>query len=121
MGGGGNQKSVQSTEPPSYVRPYITGGPSTVGVLPEAQRLYQSPMPSYYPGNTVAGFSPAQLQAQQGIANRAVAGSPLNAAASSNLLNTLNGAYLGQDNPYLGAIRQRGQLAASQIAGQFAG
>lgn len=93
--GGGEQ--VTRTEPPAYVKPYIVGDPSKniIGVLPEAQRLYESNKPAYFPGSTVAGFSPEQELGLTGLSNRAMMGSPLNDAAGGYLEDVIGGKYLG--------------------------
>jgi hypothetical protein len=97
----GGQSQTTQTEPPSYVKPYITGDPKKgiVGVLPEAQAQYQSDKPSYYPNDTVADFSPEQQLAMTGTANRAISGSPLNTAASDYLTGAIGGDYLNGGNP----------------------
>ena len=71
--GGGESTTTQSIDP--MLRPYVSYG------LNEAQRLYQSSNPQYYPGQTYVSPSEttqAALQAQQ---TRALAGNPLLPAA----------------------------------------
>lgn len=99
--GGGDQSSVQRTEPPSVAIPYIQGQPAKgnkpaiPGVLPEAAALYQSDKPSYYPGQTVADFTPAQLQAQQQGTALATASNPLADTSQGYLGDVIGGKYLG--------------------------
>lgn len=57
-----------------------------------------------YPGQTVAPTSPETQQAWAGTAQRAQAGSPLNQASSSYLLNVLNPNYLMSDSPGLQSV-----------------
>jgi hypothetical protein len=100
------QTTVQKSEPWSQQIPYLIGDPKKgiAGIFPEAHRLYQQPGPLYYPGQTVAGFSPEREMALQAQAARARSGSPLTAAGGAELDRTLGGAYLNA-NPYLqGAI-----------------
>jgi hypothetical protein len=121
MAGGSGQSQTQTTEPPSWAKPYLVGSGGHVGVLPTAEQQFLSSKPSYFPGSTVAGFAPEQVQGMEMGSNRATMGSPLNAASGAETLKTLGGDYLGQENPYLDSIRQRGLVDASKAAGQFAG
>ena len=122
-GGGGDGDTVQRSEPPTYVKPYITGDPKQgiLGVLPEAQRLYEGDMPQYFPGSTVAGFSPAQMQAMQLTANRAMGGSPYMGAAGQEMLNTLGGQYLNyQESPYMDQVYANIESRVlPSVAGQY--
>jgi hypothetical protein len=109
MADGGSQQSTTSVGPPAYAQPYITGNPKKgiPGVLPEAAAWYQSSTPSYYPNSTVAGFTPAQLAAQQATLNAAtnnLAPNDLSAAGGNALLSTVRGDYVNAGNPYLGAV-----------------
>jgi hypothetical protein len=98
-GGGQTSTTTSSSGPPAYLQPYLTYGAG------QAQNLYNSSAPSYYPGTTVARQSPYTTAANQGIAARAINGSPVVGSASSYLQNVLGGKYLGS-NPYLGAVDQ---------------
>lgn len=102
MSSGGSQTTVQKTEPWSGQIPYLLGdeGKSIAGLFPEANRLYQSPGPLYFPGQTVAGIAPEREMALQAQAARARSGSPLMAAGASELGRTLGGGYLN-GNPHL--------------------
>ena len=102
MPGGDNQtsKTTSNQGPPAYLQPYLKYGAQ------QAQQLYQSSSPSYYPGSTVASQSPYTQAALQGTAARATNGSPLNAASSGYLQNVLGGDYLNAGNPYQGALDQ---------------
>jgi len=117
----GSSNATSASGPPAYAKPYIVGDPKKgiPGILPQAAAQYAASGPSFFPGSTVAGFSPEQTQAMTMGANRAISGSPVNAAAGAETMKTLNGDYLSAGNPYLEAIRSRGARDASQIAGQF--
>ena len=104
-GGGGESETQQSIDP--MLRPYISYG------LNEAQRLYQSSNPQYYPGQTYVSPSQqtqAALQAQQ---TRALQGNPLLPAAQQQQQNVIGGQYL-QNNPYFNQAMQGAAGAASQ-------
>ena len=51
--GGQTSTTTQQSGPPAYLQPYLQYGAK------QAQQLYQSPSPSYYPGSTVANPSNA--------------------------------------------------------------
>ena len=94
-GGGGQQTSKTSSELDPTVRPFVEYG------LQEAKGLYQTPGPSYFPGQTYISPS-AQTQASlQAAEQRALAGSPLVSAAQQQQLGTIGGQYLNAGNPYL--------------------
>lgn len=104
MGGGGGQtttqQSKQDTQPWSAQQPYLTYG------FEQAQNLYNNQGPLYYGGNTVAGFTPAQQQAQNMGIQRATAGSPLQQAGQAQQQDTINGTYLNAGNPYVSDLTQ---------------
>lgn len=100
-GGGGGTPSttttIQKSEPPSWQVPYLKN------VMSRAQDWsYRSPRVYGARGEqTVAGFTPEQELAMQGTTARAMIGSPVMRAGSSNLLDTLSGTYLNPStNPY---------------------
>ena len=98
--GGQTSTTTSSSGPPAYLQPYLTYGAK------QAQSLYNSSAPSYYPGTTVARQSPYTIAADQGIAARAMNGSPVVGSANSYLQSVLRGKYLNAGNPYLGAVDQ---------------
>ena len=71
MSGGGSKTeyvtSNRTTEPAAFIKPFLEYGAN------EAQRLYQSELPSYFPQSTVVGFAPQQEMALRGIEQRALA------------------------------------------------
>jgi len=70
-GGGGSSRQTTSQELDPTVRPFVKYG------LEEAQQLYKTPGPSYYPYQTFVGPSAQTQQAFQAAQTRALQGSPL--------------------------------------------
>ena len=103
---GGTQVSTSTTEPWKEQIPYLTEG------FKQAKNIYNRGAPGYYPGETLAGFDPAQLAAQQGTMGYAMgprAGAQ-QAGAEQSLLQGLSGqidpnAY----NPMVNALTQKVQ------------
>lgn len=95
-GGGGVQTtgSTQRSEPWSAQQPYIKEQ------FQEAQNLYNAPGPSFYGGQTYAGFAPQQEAALQAGEQRALAGSPLLQGAQDLAGQTIGGEFLSAGNPY---------------------
>lgn len=110
-GGGGKQETVQRTEPPAYVQPFLEAGlrgfdPDPRSSTPEsygfpAGGLMSSPL-TFYPGSTVAPFSPETEAALSGMTQQAMAGAPSVDAARMNLTATGLGGYL--NNPALPGV-----------------
>ena len=103
-GGGGTQNSTTTTSIDPSIKPYVTYG------LEEAKRLYESPNPSFFPGQTYVSPSEQTQQALQMAQQRAMAGSPLTSAAQAETLATIQGKGV---NPFLagaleGVNRQAG-------------
>jgi len=95
--GGSKQTSTSSTTPWSGVQPYITD------YLQKSQNAVNTPF-QYNSADQIAPFSPEQQYGLSMQTQRAIQGSPVNAAAQGNITDTLNGAYLSPDsNPYLKA------------------
>lgn len=108
-GGGGSKGSSTSTQGiDPAVKPYITYG------LGEAQKLYQSDTPQYYPNQTYISPS-AQTQAGfQAAQNRALGGNPLLPAAQQQQQDVISGQYLA-NNPFFNqAMAGAGQAASQQ-------
>lgn len=91
MGSSKNTTQQSSTSTP-YGSQYLDYG------LGQAQNLYQNFNPTTF-GSTVAGMDPYQHMALQGIAQRAMSGSPLEAAAQNTAL-----AGMGAQSPALGFL-----------------
>lgn len=86
-------KSSSTSEPWAPAQPQIKYG------LGEARKLYDSPGPSYFPGSTVAGFSPEQNQAFGMGTQRATQGNAGMGMAQGYNNDVLQGKYLNS-NPY---------------------
>lgn len=108
-GGGGSSKgsstSTQGIDP--AVKPYITYG------LSEAQKLYQSNTPEYYPNQTYISPSAQTQTAFQAAQNRALAGNPLLPAAQQQQQDVISGKYLA-NNPYFNQAMAGAGQAATQ-------
>jgi hypothetical protein len=87
------QSGTTVSEPWSAQQPYLRYG------FDEAARLYQQQSPDYYPGSTVAGFAPEQMQAYQLGTDRALQGNQTVNQAESYAQDVLSGKYLNSD-PY---------------------
>jgi hypothetical protein len=103
--GGGGQTS--STSMPKWMKPYVTYG------LNEAQSLYQSANPQYYPGQTWIDPSAQTQAALQATQNRALMGNPLLPAAQQQQQDVIGGQYL-QNNPYFNQALQGAAQASTQ-------
>ena len=84
-GGGSTRTITSSTAAPAYAQPFLEYG------LSEAQRLYESPTPQYYPESTVVGFSPETQMALSGFRQKAMAGSPFIPATQDVVMQNLMG------------------------------
>lgn len=109
MSGGGSSpsKQTQVTEMDPAIRPYVTYG------LSEAQRLYQTGTPQYYPGQTYVSPSATTQAGLQAAQQRALMGNPLTPAAQQQALGTIGGGYLG-GNPFFQGAFQPAARAAQQ-------
>lgn len=91
-------KSESKSQPWSEQKPYLIKG------YEEAENLYDSSTPNFFPGDTYVPFSPETEAALTGTTNRALQGSPVQNLAGQNYAGTLAGNYLHpSSNPYLGA------------------
>jgi hypothetical protein len=95
------------TEMDPAIRPYVTYG------ISEAQRLYQTEGPDYFPGQTFVSPSESTQAALEAAQNRAMMGSPLIPAAQQQTLASIQGAYLG-GNPFFQGAFQPAARAAQQ-------
>jgi hypothetical protein len=108
-GGGGG---TTTTEPWAGQQPY------QLDIYGQAQNASQQPT-QYYPGETVAGFTPAQTAAQTATVNRAVQGNPLMGQAQGVMSDTLSGSFMNPDsNPWLSATYNKAAGAATQKFGE---
>jgi hypothetical protein len=90
-GGGGESQTTATIDP--MLRPYVSYG------LNEAQRLYQSSNPDFYPNQTFVSPSETTQMALQAQQNRALGGNPLLPAAQQQQQDVISGQYL-QNNPF---------------------
>lgn len=110
MGGGGGGRSTTSQRIDPILRPFVTYG------LGEAQRLYESETPSFFPGQTFVGPSAATTGAIEAATQRAQAGSPLLRQAQEQQQRVLGGEFLSAGNPYLEqALGKSNRLAGQQF------
>ena len=118
--GGGQPSNVTQTNVQQL--PAWLNNANTFGSQ-QAQTLYNTGGPGYYPGNTVAPFSPMQEQYFSGVENLAQNNLPSINAAQNYTTNVLNGQYLNPaSNPYLQATFQQGANAVqNQIGSEFEG
>lgn len=119
MSGGSpsNVTQTQVTQLPSWLTAANTYGAG------QAQNLYNTGGPAYYPGNQVAPFSPLQEQYFSGVQNLATQGSPLTSTAQNADQYIASGALASPtSNPYL---QQNFNYAAdavqNQLGSEFAG
>jgi len=113
--GSGTTKTTQKSSPWSGQAPYLKYG------MDEAQRLYNSAGPQYYPGSKVAGFSPEQNQAFGMGTQRAMNGSQDINNARGYTNDVLGGKYLNSD-PYKDQVFQNvQQKVMPAVNSQFMG
>ena len=96
----GTQSVTNTSEPWKPMQPYLQN------VAGAAQNIFTGKPPQYYPGSTVAPFSPQQEMAMNLITGRALQGSPVTDSAQGQNVATTQGGYLGQNpgNPFYGGI-----------------
>lgn len=110
-GGGGTTQTIQQADPWAGQQPHLAD------VFQRAQALSHAPQ-SFFPEQTFAGLSPETQSALALQTGRALAGSPLTAAAQGQLTDTLSGMYLDPTgNP---AFRRAANDIQSRIAGMYA-
>ena len=107
-GGGQSQQTTQNIDP--AILPYITYG------LEEAQDLYKSAGPEYYPSQTYVDPSSQTTSALDLAETRARAGSPLIPAAQTQALSTIQGNRLSAGNPYFASMMAN---AARPVVSEF--
>lgn len=83
------QTQTVSSEPPSFQKPFLEKG------FKEAERLYDSDLPGYYPDSTVVGFSPQSELALRLTEERALNGSPLTEQAQNTISDFATGQHVG--------------------------
>jgi len=90
---GGNQTSTSATSFSSETGPWSPQVPYIKSGFAEAKRLYEQGPPDYYPGETLAGFDPAQTFAQEAIIDyaRGPRSAGMQAGAEGALMRGLSG------------------------------
>lgn len=88
------QTVTQTNNPPKYAQPYLED------VLKNAQGLYNSAGPEYYPGSTVVPMAPETQMALDAQTQRAINGNPLLTQSQDYAGKVLNGDFLSAGNPY---------------------
>ena len=113
MSKGSNPSNVTTTtsaEPSEFVRPYLSQA------FDQAQNMFESSVPNYYPNQTYADFSPETETALQLATARATGGNPLLGSSQNEINNILQGNYLSPtSNPYLQGLYN--QMAGDVTAG----
>jgi|14_taG_2_1085336.scaffolds.fasta_scaffold01046_9 hypothetical protein len=110
-GGGSTRTITQQTAAPEYAQPFLEYG------LSEAQRLYESPTPQYYPESTVVGFSPETQMALGAMRQQAVSGSPFIPATQNVVMQNLMGTNPLQSAAFRPVVEQVESQAAK--AGRY--
>jgi hypothetical protein len=83
--------------------------------LGEAQRLYGTGGPQYYPGQTYVAPSQTTQSGLQALEQRAMQGSPLVGQAQQQISNTIGGNYLSGNPFFQGAFAPAAQAATQQF------
>lgn len=105
MSSGGDTTTVEKADPWIGQQPYLTD------LFSRAQQRMRSEMPQYFPGSTVAGFDPLQLEGQEGaLAYARGEGTQSAGAAQKALQFNLGDVLYPESNPALraavsGAVR----------------
>lgn len=110
-----NITTTSSSEPSEFIRPYLEGA------MDDAQTLYESDMPNFFPEATFVGFSPETDTALELARARATSGNPLLGSAQGEINKILSGDYLSPStNPYSQALfNQMAGDITSQVQSQF--
>lgn len=94
-----NVTTTTSNEPSEFIKPYLEVA------MDDAQDLYESDNPNFFPNATYVNFSPETDTALELTKQRALAGNPLLGSAQTEINNILSGNYLDPNsNPYASAM-----------------
>lgn len=96
MSGGSDSTTTKSSGVPDWAVPYAQD------FLTRSQQVADQPYQAYQ-GQTTAQMNPYQTAGYNAQAQRAIQGSAVNDAASTEVQKTLSGGYLGS-NPYLNSM-----------------
>ncbi len=105
MGGSRDQTSTQESTPWEGQQPFLED------LFSQGQQLYQQGPQQYYPGQTVAPFSPQTMMGMDLMTQRALGGSPQQSMFGNYLMN-----QLGQQNIDPNALYGYGNQAMGGIA-----
>ena len=113
---GGSRVTTQTTEPWSEQKDYLKAG------FKQAADIYGRGAPDYYPGDTLAKFTPAQAAAQKGVAGYVTGprAAGQQAMAEGALTRGLSGKVdLSKFNPMMDALsnQMKSQLTGSILPG----
>jgi len=113
---GGSKVTTQTSEPWAEQKKYLTEG------FEQAGGIYGKGAPDYYPGASLAGFTPAQEAAQKGVAGYATGprAAGQQAHAEGALTRGLSGEVdLTKFNPMMNALgsQMKSQLTGSVLPG----
>lgn len=115
MAKGGGSTQVQTSEPWAAQQPFLRD------IYNQAQQLFRQGPQEYFPGSTVAGFSPETQTALGAIWNRAMGGAPHEQALSDFVMGQLGQPGVDISPAIAGANMLIGGIGAGQNAlGQFA-
>ena len=104
-----NVTTTTSAEPSEFVKPYVTEA------FGQAQDLFQSNVPNYYPQQTYTDFAPQTETALQ-LAQARALNNPLLSSSQNEINSILQGDYLSPTtNPYSQALYN--QMAGDVTAG----
>ncbi len=107
-------QQTQQSGPPDYINPYIQRA------LPQLeQQALQTPQ--FFPGSTIAGFSPQTEQALNLTQQRATNGSALQNAGNQALTDTASGKYLFGGDGFNAAYQAAANKIIPQVQSSFAG
>lgn len=98
-----------STQIDPTIQPFLSYG------LTEAQKIYETGGPQYYPGQTYVSPSQTTLTGLQALEQRAGQGNPLLGMAQGQLQGTIGGQYLSGNPFFQGAFQPAAQAATSQF------
>lgn len=117
---GSSQPSTTSSTTTREIPAWAQG--TAQNLLARGEALSYQPYQTYT-GQRIADMTPDQMQGLQAIQNRAINGSPEEAAARQNYTDTMNGKYLSADsNPYLkGAVNTAMNDVQTRVNSQFGG
>ncbi len=126
--GGGSSKPSQVVTQKTDTAPWQPQQPHLERIFGEAENLYDSEIPQYFPGQTVVPFSPETETALTQTSARAMMGNPLVPQAQQYASDTLGGEYLSGSPFFEGAfnaqvapmVQQYSNVVAPNINSQFA-